>query len=117
MCLLTLPFYQSEPLNDGELARLGAKLSSMAMRSIAIQRLGFTEDQVSTTIDECKENKEAFKRQLLVKWRNRSTKHTRQVSIALTGMNMVTAQKLSSKSWRKQGLIEVRHNHSKHFVF
>ena len=46
-----------EPLEDAELACLAGKISSMMMRNMAVQRLGFTEDQVETLIDQCGEIK------------------------------------------------------------
>ena len=71
---------QIEVLGDTELARLAPKISSMTMRNFAVQRLGLTEQEVETISDECRENKESFKRRILVKWRNRNAQGSRKVN-------------------------------------
>ena len=68
-----------EPLTDTELARLAPKISSVTMQNIAIQRLGFTKDQVETLNDGCWENKEGFVSKVLIKWRNKNATNSRKV--------------------------------------
>ena len=68
-----------EPLTDAELARLAPKISSVTMQNIAVQRLGFTEDQVETSNDGCRKNKEGFVSKVLIKWRNRNATNSRKV--------------------------------------
>ena len=70
---------QMEPLTDAELARLAPKISSMTIRSIAVQRLEFTEDQIQTMIHQCWPDMESFTRGILVKWRNRDATNSRMV--------------------------------------
>ena len=62
-----------EPLTDADLAQLAPKISFRSMQSIAIQRLGFTEAQVESLVDGCREDTEKFRRQILVQWRNKNT--------------------------------------------
>ena len=73
-------YLQLEPLTDAELARIASKISSMTMRNLAVQRLGLSQDQVDTMVDECRENKQSLNRQILVKWRNMNAKDSRQVT-------------------------------------
>ena len=61
-----------EPLTDAELARLAPKISSMTMRNIAVQQLEFSEEEVETLIDECRDDKQSFVRKVLTRWRNRN---------------------------------------------
>ena len=67
------------PLEDSELAQIAPNFSSMTMRNLAVQRLGFTEDQVKTLSDECGENKISFMTKILVRWRNKNSTNSRQV--------------------------------------
>ena len=81
--VLYCTYFQAEPLTDAELARLAPNISSMTMRNIAVQRLGFTEDQVETLVDECRENKEGFVGKVLIRWRNRNISSGREVRICV----------------------------------
>ena len=68
-----------EPLTDPELARLAPKISSVTMRNIAVKKLEFTEAQVETLNDECREYKEGFVSKVLIKWRNKNPTNSRTV--------------------------------------
>ena len=68
-----------EPLTDTDLAQLAPKISSMKMRNIAVESLGFTEDQVETSIHECGQDMKSFVRQILINWRNRNPTNSRKV--------------------------------------
>ena len=72
-----------EPLTDAELARLAPKISSMTMRNIAVDRLEFSEEEVETLIDECRDDKQSFVRKVLTRWRNRNFAESRQVNFSL----------------------------------
>ena len=61
------------------MGEVAARVSSRAMRDLAVKRLGFTEAQVDTLLEESREDLQRFKRQVLIQWRNRSTLPTRQV--------------------------------------
>ena len=67
------------PLRDAELARLAPKISFTSMRSIAIKRLGFTQPEVESLEYECREDTEKFRREILIKWKNRNSEGARQV--------------------------------------
>ena len=67
------------PLEDGEIAQFAPKISFQSMQTIAIQRLGFSDAEVSSLVAECRENTEKFNRQILLKWRNKNHEGSRQV--------------------------------------
>ena len=67
-------------LSDGDLSRLARRISPQNLSTIAIEQLDFTSDQLETMEDECRENVDKFRRNILIKWRNKSIKHTRQVN-------------------------------------
>ena len=51
----TFLYIQNMPLEDAELAQLASKISSLTMRNMAVQRMGFTDAEVETLSDECRE--------------------------------------------------------------
>ena len=66
-------------LEDDELSRLAPKISYQSMQSIAIQRLGFEDAEVSSLVAECHENTDKFNRQILLRRRNKNSEGSRQV--------------------------------------
>ena len=76
---------QVEQLKDDELARLAPMISYQSMQSIALQRLGFTDAEISSLVAECRENTEKFNRQILLKWRNKNHEGSRQVLFLCCG--------------------------------
>ena len=70
-----------EPLTDADLARLAPKISFRSMQSIAIQRLGFTQAEVESLVDGCREDTEKFRRQILTQWRNKNATGSRRVRL------------------------------------
>ena len=51
----------------------------MTIRHIAVQRFGFTGDEVETLIDECRDNKETFVFKVLRKWSYKNYSQNREV--------------------------------------
>ena len=73
-----------EPLEEAELAQLAPKVSVSSMKSIAIQRMGFTAAEISSLVSEYREDTEGFRRQILTHWRNKNRTDSRQVSLNRT---------------------------------
>ena len=69
------------PLEDAELAQLAPKISFSSMKSIAIQRMGFTGAEISSLVSEHREDTEGFRRQILTQWRNKNQTDSRRVSL------------------------------------
>ena len=84
-----IPTFQMKSLTDAELAQLAPKISSVTMRNIALQRLGFTEPEVETLSDECRENKQSFVCKILIMWRNKNHTDSRRVMFCATSQNRV----------------------------
>ena len=63
-------------LNNANLSRIARRISPQNMSTIAIEQLGFSYDQLQIMDDECREDKNKYNRTILIKWRNKSTKHT-----------------------------------------
>ena len=87
---------QNDALTDAVIARLASKLSSRALEHIAVQRLGFTEDEVTNLRSECHEDSNRFNRKILIRWRNTSQRNTAQVDA-----------KDSRITWKNRGILSV----------
>ena len=91
---------QNDALTDAVIARLASKLSSRELEHIAVQRLGFTEDEVTNLRSECHEDSNRFNRKILIRWEKYVTKKH--------GSGRRKGFQDNLKTWKNRGILSVR---------
>ena len=74
-----------EQLTDGDLTHIAQCYSPSEMRTIGLQWFGFTQPQLDTIWENRHHDSEAFKRDVLINWRNKSFPTQRQVCLVSAG--------------------------------
>ena len=68
-----------DPLEDWELASIARYYSPAQIRVIAMYHMGFTQPELDTISEDRQNDADGFKREVLIRWRNKNNPNQRKV--------------------------------------